>query len=376
MHWRQKVFFSRVELGENNRGDLLNISPSGLALQAVEELTDDELPNMRFQLSQAPAWIAAKGRIAWRDDSKKVAGVEFIDLSPETRKQILLSIILTSDESEFPKTGVPLEKTEQVIGAMATSEPISAFPFLESTIAELVPEGRSQQLIFPLVPSPAETEDAGTVSESAIAANVTSGSGVEAVSEDRSQQSIIPSVQSPAERQNAESASENAKATNVTRGSRKAGWLVGLSLAAVLLVLAILPLRHYLQKAGTSQKGGEITTEPNRPGLSSKISATPSSNPGPTPDHPAPTANPGPAPDHLAFVLQVGAMASEENANALAASLSQLNFPAFVFRGPTDRLDHVFVGPFTSVDATLTVKKDLERRGFKAFRKDWKPHAQ
>ena len=315
MHWRQKVFFSRVELGENNRGDLLNISPSGLALQAVEELTDDELPKMRFQLSQAPAWIEAKGRIAWRDDSKKVAGVEFIDLSPETRKQILLSIILTSDESEFPKT------------------------------------------------------------DSAIAANVTTGSGVEAVPEDRSQQSIISSVQSPSERPNAELASENAKATNVTRGSRKAGWLVGLSLAAVLLVFAILPLRHYLQKAGTSQKGRETITEPDRPGLSSKISATPSSNPGPTPDHSAPTSNAGPAPDHLAFVLQVGAMANEENANALAASLSQLNFPAFVFRGPTDRLDHVFVGPFTSVDATLTVKKDLERRGFKAFRKEWKPHA-
>jgi hypothetical protein len=73
MCWRQKVFFSRVELGENNRGDLLNLSPSGLALKAVEELTDDELPNIRFQLSQAPAWIEAKGRIAWRDDSKKVA---------------------------------------------------------------------------------------------------------------------------------------------------------------------------------------------------------------------------------------------------------------------------------------------------------------
>ena len=135
---------------------------------------------------------------------------------------------------------------------MAPSEPISAFPFLESTIAELVPEGRSQQ-------------------------------------------SIIPSVQSPSERPNAELASENAKATNVTRGSRKAGWLVGLSLAAVLLVFAILPLRHYLQKAGTSQKGRETITEPDRPGLASKISATPSSNPGPTPDHSAPTSNAGPA---------------------------------------------------------------------------------
>ena len=39
-HCRQDLLFSRVELGENNRGIVLNISPSGLALQAVEELID------------------------------------------------------------------------------------------------------------------------------------------------------------------------------------------------------------------------------------------------------------------------------------------------------------------------------------------------
>ncbi len=330
-HWRQKVFLSSVELGENNHGDVLNISPSGLALQAVEELTDDVLPNMRFQLSQASAWIEAKGRIAWRDDSKKVAGVEFVDISPQTRKQILLLILLASDESEFPKTDAPLEKTEQVSGSMANSEAISAFPFLESTMVELVPEDQSHPSTPLLVQSPAELQDTATVSDRDMAANVISG-------------------------------------------SRKAVHLVGWSLAAVLLLLVFLPLLHYLQKAGTSQKGRETTAEPNLPGPSSKILAAP--NPGATPDHPAPASNLGSSLGHPAFVLQVGAMASEENAIALADSLGQTKLPAFVFKGPTDRFHHVFVGPFTSVDATLTAKKDLEKRGFKPFRTEWKAASQ
>jgi len=375
MQWRQKVFFSRLEWGENNRGDILNISPSGLALQTDHELNDDELPKMRFQLSQAPAWIEARGRIAWRNDSKKVAGVEFIDLSAETRKQILLSIFLTSDESEFPKTNAPLEKTEQLSGAMATPEPTTAFPFLESTNVELVPEDRSQQLVFPSVQSPTETHDAGAVSESVIAAKVTSGSGVGAVPEDRCQQSIFPSVQSPSETHDTGRVSENAKAARVAGGSSKAGRLIGLSLAVVLLLLAFLPLRHYLQKAGNSQKGRETTTEPNLPRPSAKIPATPP-NPEPSLNHPAPASNPGPSMDHSAFVLQVGAMAQEGNANALAESLRQMNFPAFVLKSPADRFHRVIVGPYNGVDATSRAKNQLEKRGFRPIRKEWKATSQ
>jgi cell division septation protein DedD len=309
MHCRQKVLFPRVVWGENNLGVVLNISQSGLALQADAELIDDELPNMRFQFSGSQARFEAKGRIAWRSDSKKLAGVEFIDLSAEARKQIQIWIFLTSDASEFPKTDAPTEKTEQVNGAMATSE---AIPFPEPKIVELVPEDRSQHSIFPLVQSPAETQVARTVSENAMAANVTSGSG-------------------------------------------KAVRLVGLSLAVVLFLLASLSVRDHLQKAGTSQKARETIAEPNLPGFSSKVSATP-------------TYTPGPAVDPPAFVFQVGAMAHEENAKALAESLSQMHFPAFVFKRPTDRFHRVLVGPYNGVEAALRAKTELEKQGFQAIR--------
>jgi hypothetical protein len=72
--------FSCAELSENNGGIVLNVSQGVLALLAVAELIDDELPKMRFKFSRTHTWIETEGRIAWRSDSKRAAGVEFIDL--------------------------------------------------------------------------------------------------------------------------------------------------------------------------------------------------------------------------------------------------------------------------------------------------------
>jgi cell division septation protein DedD len=159
-------------------------------------------------------------------------------------------------------------------------------------------------------------------------------------------------------------------ANRVPSGAGEAGRRVGLLLAAVLLLLAFLGFRYHLQKVENSQKSREITAKPNLPGLSSGSSATPPSNAGPSLAHPAP--NPEPSPDLPAFVLQVGAMVHEENADALAGSLRQMNFPAFVVKNPADRFYRVLVGPYNSADAANGAKKELEKRGFKANRTEWK----
>ena len=74
---RQKILFSSVVINENNRGRVLNISPNGLALQTDAELIDDELPKIRFHFSQLQACVEARGRIAWRSDSRMVVGIEY-----------------------------------------------------------------------------------------------------------------------------------------------------------------------------------------------------------------------------------------------------------------------------------------------------------
>ena len=77
-----------VELGEGNGGIVLNVSEGGLAVQAVMSLMTDELPCMRLQLSHSKKQIEAKGRIVWTSEFRKLAGVEFVDLSPEAASQI------------------------------------------------------------------------------------------------------------------------------------------------------------------------------------------------------------------------------------------------------------------------------------------------
>jgi hypothetical protein len=47
-YWRERVSFPRAELGDNNRGIVLNISENGLALRAAAELIDDEFAKDSF----------------------------------------------------------------------------------------------------------------------------------------------------------------------------------------------------------------------------------------------------------------------------------------------------------------------------------------
>src|ERR1017187_3780282 len=77
-----------VELDEGNGGIILNISEGGLSVQAVTSLMDDLLPGVRFQLSESEGWIEATARITWTGPSRKVAGLEFVDLPEEARSRI------------------------------------------------------------------------------------------------------------------------------------------------------------------------------------------------------------------------------------------------------------------------------------------------
>jgi TonB family protein len=138
LHSRQPVMsLAYIELGEGNGGIVLNLSEGGLAVQAVMSLLDNDLPKMRFQFSQSKNWIATGGRIAWTSESKKMAGVEFVDLPDDARNHIkewITSAVPTSVFQEEENTR--FEKTEQVLEAPAPSE--SPAPFPDPETASLV----------------------------------------------------------------------------------------------------------------------------------------------------------------------------------------------------------------------------------------------
>ena len=99
-----------IKVGEGNGGFILNISEAGLAVQAAMALIDDDFPSMRFHFAKSKTWIEASGVVAWKSESKKVAGIRFVDLSEESRIQI-------NDWIEAQRSGVSVLDTPDVPAA-------------------------------------------------------------------------------------------------------------------------------------------------------------------------------------------------------------------------------------------------------------------
>lgn len=125
--------------------------------------------------------------------------------------------------------------------------------------------------------------------------------------------------------------------------------LTGLLLTIATLCSAFFFLRYYL---GSSSEYAR-----------SRTLAPAATNPSPST---IPLDVPG-------FVLQVGAMTSENNANALSETLQRNDFPAFVFKRSNDRFYKVAVGPFADADSAAEVKRKLEKQGFQANLRRWSP---
>jgi TonB family protein len=104
-----------VELDEGNGGIILNLSEGGLSVQAVTSLMEDFLPGVRFQLAETGNWIEAKARVIWTNQSRKLAGLEFIELSEPSRGQIRdwlnreTVLGASSEASEDPQTTQTVE---------------------------------------------------------------------------------------------------------------------------------------------------------------------------------------------------------------------------------------------------------------------------
>jgi hypothetical protein len=78
-----------VELGGANGGTVLNISETGMAVAVTDPLVvDDFLPSVRFPLPGSGQHIEISAEIVWLAESKKSAGIRFVDLTAEARNQI------------------------------------------------------------------------------------------------------------------------------------------------------------------------------------------------------------------------------------------------------------------------------------------------
>ncbi|HWF40153.1 MAG TPA: SPOR domain-containing protein [Candidatus Acidoferrales bacterium] len=149
--------------------------------------------------------------------------------------------------------------------------------------------------------------------------------------------------------------------------SRAGLYRAGLVLAVVMCSLAFF-IGYYWHAAHSRTRAlPRAASLPAR----AAANAAPSAPPTPIPQPPPPLAGPGVS--EPGFVLQVAAMASESNADALAADLHKKNFPAFVFKRDPTRLYRVVVGPFPTRDAAAKSEGELKAENFKPLLKPWSP---
>ena len=343
---RQRVPFACIQLDSDNGGLILDISERGLSVQAVEILTGDELPRVRFQLSPTLPWIETRGRIAWLGASMKRAGLEFTGIPEEARNQIKQWISSELHANELVEE-TTLERIEP-----SKDGPGNVIPFPE-------PETMG---------SVAEYQNLHSIADDAVEAPP----GVEKVPQYSRVQSTTLSV------------TENARATAAplfawseleARVNREinarertsfpglSSRVIGFTVGAILLLSAVFFLGYQLQKNRRSQPRVEAVAPAKAPGSSTDSTANPANS----------RVDPTPPSDHPGFMLQTGAMTHKENADALAEALQRRNFPAFVFRPEADRFYRVDVGPYTDADSALRAQEELKKEGFESIRTPWKP---
>src|ERR1700694_4806875 len=111
-----------VELGDTNSGIVLNISETGMAVAAADLLVvGDYLPRIRFQLPGSRQSIEISAQIVWQAESKRDAGIRFIDLTADARIQISNWIASEKPAPEFE--GLTPALVESLIPATLESLP-------------------------------------------------------------------------------------------------------------------------------------------------------------------------------------------------------------------------------------------------------------
>jgi outer membrane biosynthesis protein TonB len=77
-----------IEIGDNNGGIILDISEGGMAVASAQALVGHQTLRFRFQLPRSVETIETSGAINWIGETKKRAGVRFVDLPLAAREQI------------------------------------------------------------------------------------------------------------------------------------------------------------------------------------------------------------------------------------------------------------------------------------------------
>src|ERR1700730_6516875 len=314
---REQISFPRnlfyIDLGGSKTGTVLNISEGGLAVQAIANSIDDFWPQIRFKFSKSETWVETRGRVVWANGSRDMAGLEFISLSDEGRDQIREWLA----EIHTPQSDVTAEEAFQLLQATNSADPSI------SPASHHADDGEFCSTELGSFAQPARS-------------SVPKNLGLE---------------------------SDQDLSDRKTRS--RIGLLLGLSIAGlVLFFLARRVNSLWIGRQEPRDKTvAEATQLPVGKPAASEVSAPVTASAEPVvPSKQAPR-----------FVLPTATMSHEENADALAHTLQQRNFPAFVFKSHFDDFYRVYVGPYHVRDSAMNIDRELARQGFTAILRSWSP---
>jgi hypothetical protein len=101
-------------LGDANGGVVLNINETGMAVAVANHLVAGEcLPPIRFQLPRSSQSIDISAQLVWLAESKRTAGIRFVNLTADARNQISNWTAPEKPASELAQLPKPLRSDKQ-----------------------------------------------------------------------------------------------------------------------------------------------------------------------------------------------------------------------------------------------------------------------
>ena len=124
-----------VQFGDTNGGIVLNISETGMAVAVAAPLiVGDYLPRIRIELPSSRQNIEISAQIVWLAESKKGAGIRFVNLTADARNQISNWI---ASEKPAPNPSVRNEEAAARYAEMFPSE--STYAIHATSVNEIKP---------------------------------------------------------------------------------------------------------------------------------------------------------------------------------------------------------------------------------------------
>jgi TonB family protein len=136
-----------VNLENTNGGLAFNMSEDGIALTAALAMASDGTIAMRIPIPDSQGWMEASGRLAWRSESGKTAGITFLGLPDDSRERIRQWLAAETSASEpRPEEGMLAKSEKRALDAVPAEPPM--VPAAELLKANSVVEKRILEAIL------------------------------------------------------------------------------------------------------------------------------------------------------------------------------------------------------------------------------------